>query len=172
MGENVSYKRLRLRELKRDFMFGIVLRNHGKTLKSNGLQDFNIVLQVLPNEEELNEDDIVLVMKARDSANRLYLDQREFIFKASKVPTLKEMKDAILAWKELELPDEELRVFKYYLHDLEWVEWSDKSYRAWVERKERGNKAKVDQKAKQKEEKNKDNKKKDNKKEENKKKEK
>lgn len=53
VGENPSYKRLRIRELKRDYMFGIILRNHGKTLKGNNLQEFNIVLQVLPNEEEL-----------------------------------------------------------------------------------------------------------------------
>lgn len=60
------------------------------------------------------------------------------------------MKDAILFWKELELPEEEIRVFKYYLNDLEWVEWSDKSYKRWVQMKDRGNKAKIDQKAKQK----------------------
>jgi hypothetical protein len=62
-----SYKHLRLRELKRDYMFGAVLREHEKTLKQNNLSDCSMVLQILDKEEQLNEEDIVLIVKSRDS---------------------------------------------------------------------------------------------------------
>lgn len=150
LGDNPSPKRIRLREVKRNYMFGTIFRNHNKTLKGNGLEDFNVVVQVLGGEEELAEGDIVLATRHRDSVNRLYLDQTEFIFKASKAPTLKELKEAFLAWKGLEVPEDELRLFKYYLHDLEWVEWSDKLYQKWMDMREKNSKMKLEQKAKQK----------------------
>ena len=74
---------------------------------------------------------------------------------------MKELKHEFMKfmkWDELELPDDELRLFKYYLHDLEWVEWSDKLYKKWVDMKEKNNKAKLEQKAKQKENNKKNNK--------------
>ena len=92
LGSNDSYLRLRLRELKRDYMFGSVLKSHDKTLKAHNIQESNLVLQVLDHDEQLSEDSVVLVTKVRDSAKRLYLNQQEFIFHSSKVPTLKELK--------------------------------------------------------------------------------
>lgn len=67
-----NFKHLRIRELKRDYMFGTVLRDHEKSLKSNNLTDCNLVVQVLANEEELAEDDLVLVIKQRDSEKKKY----------------------------------------------------------------------------------------------------
>lgn len=66
--EGKNYKHLRLRELKRDYMFGNIFRGHEKTLKTLNITECNsLVLQILDKEEELSEDDIVLVIKSRDS---------------------------------------------------------------------------------------------------------
>lgn len=45
-----NYKHLRVRELKRDYMFGAVLREHDKSLKTNNITDCNLVVQLLDHE--------------------------------------------------------------------------------------------------------------------------
>ena len=95
-----NYKHLRLRELKRDYMFGPILKGHDRTLKSIHIPDsHNLVLQILNYEEQLGEDDIVLIVKSRDSEKRLYRESHELIFKAPKVPKLIDLKVALLQWK-------------------------------------------------------------------------
>ena len=56
-----------------------------------------------------------------------------------------------MKWLDLELPPEELRIIKYYFHDLEWVEWSEKSYQKWVAVREKQALARQEQKNKLKE---------------------
>lgn len=97
-----TFRHLRLRELKRDYMFGPILRGDERALKSIHIPDsHNLVLQVLNNEEQLSEDDIVLIVKSRDSEKRLYRESHEFIFRAPKVPKLIDLKLALLKWKEV-----------------------------------------------------------------------
>lgn len=62
------------------------------------------MVQVLNNEEQLSEDDLVLIIKQRDSENKKYKEPEEFIFHAGKIPKVADLKKALLAHKEIELP--------------------------------------------------------------------
>lgn len=54
-------------------MFGNIFRGDNKILKSTNIPDCsNLVIQILDKEEELGEDDIVLVLKSRDSEKKVY----------------------------------------------------------------------------------------------------
>lgn len=63
----------------------------------------------------------MLIVKERDSENKKYKQGEEFIFRAGKVPKVVDLKRALLVWKEMELPPEELRIAKYYHNDFEWI---------------------------------------------------
>lgn len=48
---DLTPKKIRVRELKRDYMLGNILRNHKVELKSIGLNSNKIVVQILDFEE-------------------------------------------------------------------------------------------------------------------------
>lgn len=60
----------------------------------------------------------MLVLKNRISEERLYGPSEEFVFHCPRVPKIVDLKKAILEFKKLEVPLEELRIIKYYIQDF------------------------------------------------------
>lgn len=54
--EGVKPKQLRVREIKRDYMLGNIMRDHTKELKNLGLNSNKLAVQVLDEEEQLTEN--------------------------------------------------------------------------------------------------------------------
>ena len=69
---DITHERLRLRDIKRDYMFGTVWRDNNKSVRSVTVNSNKIVYQVLEEPENLTEEQIVLVLKARNKEKRLY----------------------------------------------------------------------------------------------------
>lgn len=63
---------LRLREIKRDYMFGAIWREPLKTMKTLTINSTKLVYQVLPTPEELKEDQVVLILKRRNRDKKVY----------------------------------------------------------------------------------------------------
>jgi hypothetical protein len=53
-------------------MFGAIWREANKTMKTLTVNSTKVVYQVLPNPEELKEDQIVLILKRRNRDNKIY----------------------------------------------------------------------------------------------------
>lgn len=73
------------------------------------------------------------------------------MFHCPKVPKIVDLKKAILEFKRLEVPLDELRIIKYYIQDFEWIEYSENNYGKWIESivKKRDEAAKNKEKQKQ-----------------------
>lgn len=69
-------------------MFGTIFREHNKILKNMTFNTNKLVIQELKEEEELTDDEIVLILKKRNTEKRLYDGIHEFIFNAGKNPTI------------------------------------------------------------------------------------
>ena len=66
LGKNLKPKQIRIRELKKDYMFGNVWRSHDKFMRDVQVNTNKLVIQILPHEEELRDDQIVLTLKKRN----------------------------------------------------------------------------------------------------------
>ena len=85
---DITHERLRLRDIKRDYMFGTVWRDNNKSVRSVTVNSNKIVYQVLQEPEHLTEEQIVLVLKARNKGERKYQGASQLIFNAGKVPNV------------------------------------------------------------------------------------
>lgn len=61
-------------------MFGNVWRNHEKLMKDIQVNTNKLVVQVLPEEQQLKDDQIVLTLKKRNIEKKLYEGNVELIF--------------------------------------------------------------------------------------------
>lgn len=106
-----------MREIKKDYMFGPILRDNNKELKHYTFNTNKIVVQVLSEEEQLTENQIVLVLKKRNRERRIFEGNCELLFEAGKAPTIQDLDSAI--HQKLELPiDEKLKIVKYVHYDF------------------------------------------------------
>ena len=69
-------------------MFGEIWRRHDIPLQNVKINNNKLILQVMPEEEELADDQIVMILKKRNPKTRLYETSEEFIFDAGKEPRL------------------------------------------------------------------------------------
>lgn len=114
----MTAERLRLREIKRDYMFGSIWRDDTKSVKSVTVNSNKIVYQILSQPEHLTEDQIVVTLKARNKEKRFYEGCTELIFQAGKNPNIEELTEAIKAKVGVQ---EELFIAKYFHYNFEWV---------------------------------------------------
>jgi ubiquitin carboxyl-terminal hydrolase 40 len=63
---------LRLREIKRDYMFGVIWRDNKRSVKSVTVNTNKIVYQVLTEPEALKDEQIVVILKKRNPEKRIY----------------------------------------------------------------------------------------------------
>ena len=78
--------------MKRDYMLGVIFRDHDKTLKNMTFNNNKLVVQVMNEEESLTDDDIVLILKKRNREKRVYEGIQEFIFSGGKNPRVDDLK--------------------------------------------------------------------------------
>ena len=124
---------LRLREIKRDYMFGSIWRDNSKSVKSVTVNSNKIVYQVLKEPEQLSDSQIVVVFKKRNREKRTYDEQvTELIFEAGKSPSIEEFNQQ--AKDKIEVKEDIIMV-KYVHHQFEWIELSRKNIENLAKRK-------------------------------------
>jgi hypothetical protein len=128
----IGTDRLRLRDIKRDYMFGSIWRDGNKSVKSVTVNSSKVVYQVLEQPEQLTDAQIVVVLKQRNKEKRIYEGATELIFEAGKAPTVEELNAAVKAKLEAK---EDIFITKYVHHDFEWVELSRSNLEALIKRK-------------------------------------
>ena len=117
----VDPNRIRLRERKRDYMFGGIWRDLKKSLKNATSNSTKVVFQILDYPESLTDNQIVVILKKRNREKRIYEDCVELIFEAGKTPSVEELMEAAQKKIECEVP---IKLVKYFHYDFEWVEIS------------------------------------------------
>ena len=71
LGE-IGPDRLRLREIKRDYMFGSIWRDNNKSVKAVTINSTKVVYQILEQPEKLTDNQIVVLLKKRNKEKRIY----------------------------------------------------------------------------------------------------
>jgi len=118
---DIPTSKIRVREMRKDMFFGKILRNDKKLLKKFDLKtNSSLVVQLLEKVENLDENEIVLLLRKRNVSTRTYDDFEEFIFPSSKEPTISELKKGVIAFKALSMAEEGIELAKYYPHEFAW----------------------------------------------------
>ena len=116
-----SIKFIRVIEMRKDMFFGRILRNDKKLLKKFDLTtNSSIAVQFLESPENLEENDIVLLLRRRVVSSRSYTDYQEYIFKAPNAPTISELKKGIIQYKQLNVEEDGIELSKYYPREFNW----------------------------------------------------
>lgn len=123
--EATETPRMRLREMKKNFSFGDILKGEEtQLLKSFNLTNATqIVAQVMDKPELIPNDDILLYLRVRNPAKKIYGDYTEFSFHGKGEPTIEDLKDAICQEMKEKLgvnSKEEFLLVKYYSYEFKW----------------------------------------------------
>jgi len=138
---NIALGQIRIREMRKDMFFGKILRNDQKQIKKFDLStNSSVVVQFLSQPENLDENDIVLLLRKRNVSAKSYDNYQEFIFKATREPTISELKGSVISFKQLGIPEDELELAKYHPHEFSWAQIDKKAIEN--ERKSKSNRSK------------------------------
>ncbi|CAD8126154.1 unnamed protein product [Paramecium sonneborni] len=117
---NIDIDNLRVRDINKNRFFGQVFRKLDLPLQKFQFSTHDIVYQVLNKPENLQDDEMLLLIKQRDPINKVYKQQQEFIFKVSKTPTLQELKQQIQAFIGIS-QEIQLELAKFVFYEFLWL---------------------------------------------------
>jgi len=120
--KNIDVNCLRVRERRKDTFFGKIYRGDSKSLKKLGIEtNCPVVIQILDKSEILTENTLVLFLRKRIVESQTYTRGEEFIWEASKEPTIEELKKAILEFKKIQGGLDSVELAKYVPHEFHWL---------------------------------------------------
>jgi len=135
----ISEDCLRLREVKKDLFFGKVYRGNAFSLKSIGIENnSSIVAQILNGPEDLNDKAILFSLKKRLVEYQTYTKNEEWVWDAPEVPTIDDLKKAIIEHKSLNVGVEGIAIAVYIPNEFQWLQFT----REWIEDYWKANRAK------------------------------